>query len=634
MIRAIKFALQPFIWLWQQALRRKATSVDGHPTLAIGLQESNRQLTPTPEAVTRDPSSDQQSSSGEEEGAGDKKPPRNEDPSDTESKGGQEPPDISGRRGKSSPNRGSETPARPEPLPESPSARPELICRQPVGSWAWEVALLIDDERQAKEVRHNGTPLRADRGVYHLASYRGALSVSFEDGGEHQLPLFDGKPLIFKMRDKWHGDGRRVALMTKGHFVVIVPNAWERTGYEPVEPENCADPGFTAHFFYRGEDEADFGGFRGHDIPLSDSGLKLTGRKIFDDSRDGDLFVGATPELAVPQNVIWARVGEEVKGGWGKNFKPDEQTLDDVLGDRQGRFFIRVYDGERALLDSDQFRYLRHLNAIHVNGEPYTRDTLLIPTTNGHSPTKIRFVGGEGNIIRVTPSPRNMNCVTVNGDTLIAKPVPACDKVSCALESSGGTIDVVVDLPRIWWGIGRSEDGPGKWADKPFTMTRQKFRKQARDSRMSLRLRLPERVNSVRVGFAGEVDRQYRRRDTYRAEYGIVIPLVEFADYSQIVEPLNKDALFAVQCGGLELPIIKVLADRRANPEPDSGRQGHVASLRSMVKSRKGWRRGKGFSIDEIRDAGLTPGDGADWPRVDRRRRSRHQVNVDTLMER
>ena len=442
--------------------------------------------------------------------------------------------------------------------------RPKLICRKPLGSWSWHVALLIDGKRQVKEVRHHGALLKAGRGVYPLTSYSGALSVVFEDGDEHRLPLFDGAPLIFKLKEKWRGNGRRVAHITKGHFIVIAPKDWERIGDKPVAPKNCADSDFTAHYFYQDGSGTDVGGFRQCGIALSGSDLELLGQRVFDDSEDGDLFVGAAPELKTSQKVVQARIGEEASSGWSENFKPAERTLADVLGDRQGRFFVRVYDEGVQLAASTQFRYLRHLESIHVNDKPYTKDTLLKPAADGYSPTKIRFVGDGDAPINLILPPRDADHVAVDGDTLTVQPAPAHDKVLCALGYSNGRVDVVVDLPRVWWGIGAAEHEPDEWTAKPYTMTRQEFQKQAIDGRMALHLRLPRGVNSVQFGFDDEPG---TRRARHKAEYGIALPLEDFAYHSQIAERLSKDAMFTARLNGHALPIIEVAAD----PQPSKG---------------------------------------------------------------
>ena len=271
--------------------------------------------------------------------------------------------------------------------------RPHLICRQERGSWRWEVVLSVDDECNIAEVQHDGSePLPIVNGECCLSSFIGSLSTVLADGQRLEFALFDGRPMVFKSRNNWDGDSRKVEGITNGYFIVIAPREWKRTGCPPVEPAECTDTNFTAHYFFRGRGESagDVDGFEEYETVLTRSGLDFIGDRVFDDSEDGELFVGPVPKLNPLSGTAWARVGEEKKGGWqGENFKPAEQFLADVLNVRQGQFFVRVYDDDTKLLDSDEFRYLRDLREIRVNGEPYSANTLLVPPSTGHSRTEL-----------------------------------------------------------------------------------------------------------------------------------------------------------------------------------------------------------------------------------------------------
>ena len=39
--------------------------------------------------------------------------------------------------------------------------------------------------------------------------------------------------------------------ITQGHFIVIAPSHWNRTGHVPVEFERCEDTGYLAHYFFK-----------------------------------------------------------------------------------------------------------------------------------------------------------------------------------------------------------------------------------------------------------------------------------------------------------------------------------------------------------------------------------------------
>ena len=301
----------------------------------------------------------------------------------------QKPPKIGGRRNGPTQSPSPVNDDAKDKLTFTP--RPELICRKSPSSWQWEVVLSAEDECNIVEVRRDGDPLSAVNGEYSLSFLAGSLSIDYEDRESDQLPLFDGTPLIFKMPNGQNDDGRKVGGITSGHFIVMVPREWKRTGSAPVEPAECTDANFMAHFFYvkKGESAGDVGGFEGYDLTLTTIGFELSGASVFDDCEDGELFVGAPPRLCPSSGIVWARIGEEREGGWkGENFKPAEQSLAEVLNGRQGRFFVRVYDDGAKLLDSGEFRYLRDLREIRVNGEPYSANTLFVPSSAGYSPSK------------------------------------------------------------------------------------------------------------------------------------------------------------------------------------------------------------------------------------------------------
>ncbi len=425
-------------------------------------------------------------------------------------------------------------------------------------------------------------------GECRLSLFSDWLTIVFENGEQDDFALFDDKPLIFKLRDKWTGDGRNVGGITNGHFVVITPNKWERMGRVPVKPEGCTDTSFLAHYFFRdgsGSSE-DIGGFREYEIASITSGFELAGGRVFDDSENGELFVGAVPNLKSLPNIAWVRVGEEGENGWkGENFKPNKRTLAEALNGRQGRFFIRVYDAEAKLLDSGEFRYLRSLKEIRVNGEPYTEHTILIPSSTGHPPTKVRFIRFDGATIRPI-LPLELTHAEAQGGDLVVKPHVSGDDISCVLESNTNSVDIVLNLPRIWWRMERDGNDSGEWRDTSLAMTRQEFREHAHANATML-LRLPRRIKSVRVGFDDELERAHHRE---RRENASPIPLADFVDYSQIDRRLNEDASFNVECGGAVLTLIRISADPAPKiisftHEPETVGAGEQATLRWKTRN-------------------------------------------------
>ncbi len=495
---------------------------------------------------------------------------------------------------------------------------PELICRRPLGSLRWEIALSVDDS--ATSVKQNGEPLSLRNGSWPLSRFDGHLSVDFKEGSLVTVPLFDQDPLIFKLKKEWAGDGRRLPRITRGHFIVIAPVEWGvPLGLAPVNPEGCSDPTFMAHYIFRDgkEPASDIGGFPEHDIPSSAPDFKLSGSTVFDDSDEGNLFVGEPPRLIPTDQVLWARVGEEGENGWkGCNFQPSECSLAEVMDARQGRFFLRVYDKQVAMLDSAQFRYLRDLREIQMNGETYSEDTLLVPSAAGYPPTSVRFIGADRSQIHALPLPSTAAEVDEVG-TLIAAPHPEADTVRCTLSDDGGSVDIALCLPRIWWRVAR-DDGDGKWCSTPLVMTRHDFREHA-DANAVLRLRLPKRINSVFVGFGDEPDIKYMRKDG-----GFELPLVNFVDHIEIDHRMAEDTRFSVRFdrsndrrGQTVMSLVHIAADQPPGPV-----------RKPFAKVR---RRGKGFSHRELRAA-------AQWASQFRLKRTVRygggkKVHKDTIVE-
>ncbi len=437
---------------------------------------------------------------------------------------------------------------------------PELICRKASGAWQWEVVLAVDAECNIMGVRHDGEPLDMVNGEYSLSALAGSLSIDYEDRESDQLPLFDDRPLIFKMPNDWNGAGPKVGGITSGYFIVMVPREWKRTGSAPVAPEKCTDANFMAHFFYmeKGGPAGDVGGFEDCDLELTKTGFELDGDRVFDDCENGELFVGDPPRLCPASGIVWARIGEEKTGGWkGENFKPAEQSLAEVLNGRQGRFFVRVYDDGAKLLDSGEFRYLRDLRAIRVNDEPHSANTLLVPSSTGYSSAKVQFVSADGTAIQPDLDTAGTHATVQSEGTLIVAPHPDGDRISCVLPAGADRVDTVIKLPRIWWQMKQDDGEADEWRDRPLAMSRQEFR-HFEDA--AIRLRLPLRVSSVKVGFSEELDRTYRPQkngDNTEAE----IRLSDFIDYDQIDQRLNEDALLNIQCGTEVMALIRVSAD-------------------------------------------------------------------------
>ena len=448
-----------------------------------------------------------------------------------------------------------------EPKASKPryTPRPELICRSRGAQW--ELVLSAPDGCQIEKVQH-GTVSLAYGGAG-IQSFAGHLSVVYSGGQPLKLLLFEDKPLVFKLGTDWSGIGRQVRRVTHGHFIVIAPNDWKRTGHVPVEPDGCTDGAFLAHYFARSKGGSDdVGGFAEQELPLDGIAAELEGDVIFDDSREGPLFGGETaPSLKNSPGVVWVRVGEEREEGWlGKNFGP-ERTLADVLEERQGRFFVRIYDNRTKLLDSSEFRYLRGLSQIQVNDEPYTGRRLIAPVSTGHLPARVRFVGTT----MLSPDVTSDHSSVKEGHILV-DPHPDADELRCTLRAGGGAVDVRLNLPRIWWRlepIGCHGGPSSDWSARAHELNRREFVDCAERGAI-IRMRLPRWIEHCRVGFDDEADTQYRTDSgTSRSDPWsyLEVLLSDFIYHSQITGRLKEEVAFNIECDDTKLTPIRISRD-------------------------------------------------------------------------
>ena len=471
------------------------------------------------------------------------------------------PREIAGRRGAGASGASSSEPTALAPrAPRMPRA--ELMCRK--DGMLWEVFLSTTDDYELEDVRHGRESLDHKDGKCALPSLSGSLTAAVGGGEPLQIDLAnDHRTMIFKLRADWQPPGRLVHGITQGHFIVVAPADWERTGHVPVEPAYCTDRTFRAHYVHRTRDGSGDVGFEGRETSLNRTSVDLKGHAVFDDCDAGALFGGsAPPTLADAPDIEWARVGEEDSGRWqGENFRPAERGLPDVMGDRQGRFYVRLYDKE-SRLRSDEFRYLRGLREIRVNEQPYTERTVLLPKPTGHPPTKVRFIGQDAHVgINLLSQHTHAR---VDGDCVIVDPVPEADMVSCALASpTGEQVKVELRLPRVWWRLelpAPSVGELGDWRDKPICVTRQEFREYAERDTI-LRVLLPRWFKGAHIGFDQEVDRHYKGEGTESIHTSFVVPLAHFRDYRQIDQRLLEDSVLNVGAMEIKLPLICVARD-------------------------------------------------------------------------
>ena len=128
----------------------------------------------------------------------------------------------------------------------------------------WILGVKIPDELLAEPglaVSQNGVGLARDesvQGLWLLKDINGTLVISFdEDRSFHKIAL-NKSFLLFKLVGENGDEGRRVKGPTRGSYLVIAPEDWERDdelgGAAPVEPEQVCIEGYLAHYFDLGGD--------------------------------------------------------------------------------------------------------------------------------------------------------------------------------------------------------------------------------------------------------------------------------------------------------------------------------------------------------------------------------------------
>ncbi len=202
------------------------------------------------------------------------------------------------------------------------------------------------------------------------------------------------------------------------------------------------------------------------------------------------------------------------------------------------------------------FRYVRNLSRIEVDGSEYAQDTVLVPTKTGYPRTQVRFIGTDGTSRTPVLLPAEAHQAIAPSGAVIVPSHPDADPIKCSLGSGGDTVNIVLNLPRIWW---RLEDGrprTDEWRDTQLVMTREEFKNHAyAGARLSL---LSKREASVRAGFDDEPGQEYSRTIE---EKRIAIPLAHFVDHAQIDRRLSVDAHFNVEWAGEIVPLMVIRAD-------------------------------------------------------------------------
>lgn len=559
-------------------------------------------------------------------------------------------------------------PTQPSPMrslqePKLRALKPEIICWNE--GWEWIVGIEIPEEFASPRVAQNDELLEqdtADAAIYYLRNFENIVRVDWTAGEQDRkidIPIMEtGRNyLIFKMRKDWKGLGRLVRRPTAGYYLIIAPQEWkldeETSGPAPVEPENVQINGYKAHFFVLRQNEDTVVAFidakdERIKVDLESSRFHLVGREISDSSEDmGPLFGEEPPRIKTINERGWSSVGVVVVGeeGSGRNrwrtqFVPqedaEEQRMPDELTNRQGGwYFVRIYDKENDLLESMDFRFIAGLKDIQIMNseclpEPDGYNDVIVQLIH-QANCKVEPAGGEMYHALKIRQENNLTIVTI-------PPRPNYDKTHWILSNESATTKVAVLVERVWWCVDRLGVVPESWKDKTVSLSREDF---TATTDKALWMKFPRKrwISKIEVGFNHTKSRGYSV-EVKKEE--IAVPLRDFCDAEEIENKqeestmkiwVSHDGIKTFEAIVLKIPPELPLRLELPPPSPPPKVEPAVKVIpKAEVKSSHRKRKGKGFSRDEINNAGLTIEDVKRLHiHYDKRRKSSHLWNIEKL---
>lgn len=520
----------------------------------------------------------------------------------------------------------------------SRSVRPELIC------WkegpAWIIGVELPEELESQGISQGGIQLECDRAYgnrYALKKMEGEFEIISSKGREDiSLIKPDRDYLIFKLRNNWGGPGRLVRYSTVGYYLIVTPRDWERneeiSGLASVIPEGTQFEELKAHFFCMERDgiaSIVFNTLDGNQVQVDSKNprFKLLGKEICDVSEEkGSLFVEEPPLI---QSVVGSKgwndiglivVGEEGGGGnrWRESFIPnssirDQTNLIDLISERSGWYFLRIYDGNNDLVESMDFRFLKNLQSIQIEGCPSC-----LPGPNGYENILIRFVHHPDCKVELIDMDKQhfLDVQREIGQTTVNVPANAAlDKSNWILIDRSAQVGVTTIIGRIWWSFGTLESMPSAWMDKCIPLSRKEF-SAITNNALWVKLPRPRFKRKIGVGF-----NQTQKR-FYEVKVGsseAAIPLRDFSDCEEILNPKEK-CFFHIFVGspkGLHmspaLSIISSFTCNRCKFTTTSEQQAlshidtHLIDLIQHLPYDELWRRSGGSLPREIYRCGYPP---------------------------
>lgn len=444
--------------------------------------------------------------------------------------------------------------------------RPEIVCWQRERRWILAVEVPEDLwEKPELAVHQNTLPLAQDEreGYWRLNNICGQVTVHWKEDEtpqETKITLSEENYLLFKLSGVDQKQGPRVKSPSSGSYLVVVPQSWERdeklSGLPSVSAEPVSVEGFQGHFFdleKGGDRRIAFRTLEGNSILIESKAVwfELIGNQLSDASEGiGPLFGKSPPQIRALRDGSWTEIGTIVVGEegskkkrWRIPFGPIPERQEQVLSpetapNKDGWYFIRLYDLNNELVESLDFRLVYALREIKVpQPSPF-------PTEGEHGPVCVEFIHESDFAIQPTDNlARSIQIESKNNKTmLIVPPEPIYDETRWRIGSkSKPQIQITILVERLWWAVEEEGILPLEWKDKLLSLTCDDF---AATSKKALWLKLPRRrwTDKVLVGFGQSRARPYAVKVT---EKEIAIPLRDFGD-CQEMRDRDRDQFFDV----------------------------------------------------------------------------------------
>ncbi|MGH9890456.1 MAG: hypothetical protein ACREA0_00415, partial [bacterium] len=217
--------------------------------------------------------------------------------------------------------------------------------------------------------------------------------------------------------------------------------------------------------------------------------------------------------------------------GWRAPAADFEELRPRIAARRAGWFFLRVYDENDDLIDSHDFRFSAHLQAIEVDAVPP------LPGPAGHSPARFRLVHGEDCKVETVSTSMDGLFVTRkqnHGYSIEIPPLPHGDETRWTIrESNGAEVEVCLRVDRVWWSVADEADVANAitWIDRQLDLRVEDF---AAISRRILRVRLPTASFAKQVRVGVKLERSLALRPIAGRPREVQLPLRDLGRFSEL----------------------------------------------------------------------------------------------------